>query len=71
MRAGQPQAQPLAPGQQVGGGPAGQQVVDELQAFRLLAAGDGQMGPLETLGRRRDRVVGRVQHAKPGRPQVG
>ena len=71
MRPGQPQPEPLATDQQIGGIAAGEQVVDELQPFRLLAAGDRQVGPLEALGRGRHRIVGGAQHTEPGRPQIG
>ena len=71
MRPGQPQPEPLTADQQVGGITAGQEVVDELQALGLLAAGDGQVRPLEAFGRGRDRVVGGPQYPEPGRPQIG
>ena len=71
MRPGQLQPEPLAADQQVGRVPAREQVIDELQALRLLAPGDRPVGPLEALSRRRDRIVGRPQHTEPGRPQIG
>ena len=71
MRPRQPEPEPLATDQQIGGVAAGQQVVDELQPFRLLPAGDRQVGPFEALGRGRHRIVGGPQHAEPGRPQIG
>ena len=71
MRPGQPQPEALAAHEQIGGVAAGEQVIDELQAFRFLAAGDRQVGTFETLGRGRYRVVGGPQHAEPGRPQIG
>ncbi len=70
VRAGQPKSQPLPPGQQVGhGAPAGQQVLEELAALRLLPAGDRQVGPLEPARGRRHRVVRGVQHGQHGGPQ--
>ena len=72
VRPGQPQPEALAAHQQIGGAAAaGEQVIDELQALRFLAAGDRQVGTFEALGRGRYRVVGGPQHAEPGRPQIG
>ena len=58
MRPGQPQAEALPPSHQIRQtAPAGEKVVEELQPLGLLAAGDGQVRPLEAFGRRGDGVV--------------
>ncbi len=70
VRAGQAQAEPLPPGQQVADtAAAGEQVFEELAALRLFPAGHRQVGLLEPARGRGHRVVGGPQHGQPGGAQ--
>ena len=65
MRPGEPQSQPLPPGQQVRQpAAAGEEVIEELEALGLFPPGDGQVRPLEALGGGGDGVIGGPQHGQ-------